>query len=338
MSTKDLNKLTITQLKSKLKRDGISVPKVGTGSNGTIIKKDLIKANNNKIITKNNDTSSSTSEDSLRDILPEEIITEISLNANNLDIANLCRTDKKMAKMCNSLVFWQNYFHGDNNIFFDLIKQLFKTKEYNLFLFLWENTDNIGIKKDIEMYQYALQYTKNDELKLKIWKFVPMSNRSYFHEEVVDKLNKNLKRWGIAPSVGHDADDWFFVKHDDNFDYTRYSDLTKPIKEWETLKDMVLFTGSFYQLSTVANYEVATGTLNDQVDFKLPTIDSEIRDTISRIYKWNIDIKVVDIFKNIAYIGYDAISDVSSKAGMVQNIKIDKDAKYPTLLIEFEES
>jgi hypothetical protein len=348
MSKKSIESLTVPQLKQKLKKEGIAIPKSGTGSNGNVIKADLIKAlkksqgrtPKKSVVGKKKSSNGSKHGDAgLRETLPSEISREIALRTDISAIANLCRTDRKFGEMCDDLLFWRNYFNGDSTKFFELIVHLFKEREYNLLLFLWQNTETIKIEKDNKMYQYLLQEAdkvKNNDLLLAVWKFAPQANRSYFHEDVVEKLNKFFKTWGIAPRVGYDADDWYFLRHDDDFDYLQYSDLKKPIKEWEKLKDMILFTGSFYQLATESDYRISTRTLDDVVDLELPSIWVTTRDKISRSHRWNVEVKVVDILKHIAYIGYNPMNLATEEAGVINSIEIDKKAKYPTLLVDFE--
>lgn len=336
--------LTTNKSKSKTKKR--------SGNNGSVIKADhedsfsddnkirkkhKTKKSSIKPSTKVNDDVRST----IYDALPTDMITKIALDTDIGDIANLCRTDTKIAKMCDSFIFWHNYLGNNNDKFFDLIAHLLKAKEYNLFLFLWANTDKFGIDKDNKMYQYAMKTAdrrKNNDLLLKIWKYAPIANRSYFHEDVVKQLNKFLKSWGIAPLVGYDPDDWYFVKHDDTFEYEQYSFMNKPIKQWEKLKEMVIFTGSFYQLATPATYSITPATLDDSLHLKLPYIHVDTRDTVSRSFRWNVDVKVTDVIANIAYLGYDPIMEVSNHAGVIEKITIDESSKYPTLLINFEES
>lgn len=327
---KELSTLTVAQLKNRLKIAGIAVPTIGSGAKGNIIKADLIDA---LLVMKGEENVR------IRNVLPSEMIRTIALKTSPTDIIEMCRTDQSFHRMCKDLSFWNEYFDGSQDKFHSLTVHLFQKEDYNTFLFLWKNLDKISINRDTNTYMFAYNAAvklDDNDLATNIWRFAPIEKRSRFHQDIVYKLNDFFKQWHIAPRINEfseGSESFYFVKQpfdeedDEFYDIELYEDMD-PIAEWEILSQMILFTGEFYQLSTIAYY---LGGPKFALEFNT-------RDTISRAFRKDTKLTVVEVFRQIAYLGYDPRNKATGNAGFIKKLKIDETAKYPTLLIDFEVS
>lgn len=319
----DLQKLSVLQLREIISKENVELPTKGTGQNNRILKSDLISA----II-------SSRKSKSIHEMLPHDMTREIALKVSIDDIHNLCEVNMYYKELCNDITFWKDYLNKDPQKFSELLLYLINIDD-NLFLFLWKNVEKLGFKRDDNLYK--LLYDKatdlnKEDLVIKIWRLAPDKYRSYFHEDVVDKLNNFFKLWKIAPTINPkliESEGFYFRPNtDEDFEYTLYVDM-EPIEEWEELRKLTLFSGQFFNLVADNEYSIYQG-------IKVDPLDVKSRDKISRLYRSGSNISVEDILRHAAYLGYNPKKLATERSGVIESIWIDKNTKYPTLVIEFE--
>ena len=157
----------------------------------------------------------------------------------------------------------------------------------------------------------------------------------HFHSAVVNDLNMFFKLYKIAPAAppySQEAEQFYFLEQPKegeemaNFNWSQYENMN-PIREWEEIANKTLFTGRFFQLVSPASYYV--GEKHDSV---------QVRDTISRAFRAGTNVSAVDILRHVYHLSYDPMLLATGKVGLIEKISIDKDAKYPTLIIDFADS
>ncbi len=166
-----------------------------------------------------------------------------------------------------------------------------------------------------------------------------------FDTKVLRKLNKWLQNVPIAPIAAYhsvDAENFYFVRRgreeynsgdeevdDENDDfvdleYNQYENMT-PIPEWEVLSKKILFTGRIYTIIAPKSYNVGNSKSINAPDIT------------TRAYRPDTEVSVVDVLRAVSYVAYDPMIEATDHAGIITNITIDKDAKVPTLIVEFKD-
>jgi hypothetical protein len=269
----------------------------------------------------------------LREHLPEEMTMEIALRTPEDSIGNLCLTDRKYNSLCHNFRFWGYYFahHDYGTVLYHLIDIDSNTHNYELFEWLWKNGDQIGpvktkevydsISKTIDKYRERNWEFYND-LLLYIWKYAPISERSGFHADVVDEVNRFLKKWSVVPKIGGMEEFSFRKKKSEEED-------EDGAEEFDLISNLILFTGEYYELVHPLMFLVTIGKSVGRIK----TYDKVSRASISHSSQ-----TVREILQQSAYLGYDhaPMMAVTDEAGSIESIRIDTTSDVPTLIFTFE--
>ncbi len=142
-----------------------------------------------------------------------------------------------------------------------------------------------------------------------------------FDRKILHRSNKFLKRYSIAPSASpfSDGDDEFWFKSDEHETIEQCCN-SEPPSDWQELSSEILFRGDFFQLVTENNYGDGLA----------------VKDVVSCKYRPKSKVTVVDILRHASRLAYDPITEITGKVGFLESIKVDKKARYPTLILDFE--
>lgn len=352
MSSDTLRRMSVAQLRQKLKENDIPVPTKGSGKNGAVLKDDLIG-----LLRSQKRREIQTSGVGMRDYLPNEMVMDIALRTPEDAIGALCRTDKNLRLLCHDVGFWKAYFstHEYGTLLKILLSGEDDTSDYELFRWLWKNGESFGSVKDNTLYKQLVKKindiakkkgyrSSNKELSdflLYMWKYAPLSERSRFYPEVVENLNNFLKRWAIIPKI-EGVEDFYFRKripdnaeelgidYDDDIYYQYTQGLEEDeeaAEEFKQLSELVLFTGEYYELIRPLYFFVGPGPGAAEI---------KTHDKVSRGFIPNTNQTVGQVLQQMAYVGFDPIKEITEKAGAIEFVEIDEEADYPTLIVNFE--
>jgi hypothetical protein len=159
----------------------------------------------------------------------------------------------------------------------------------------------------------------------------PMTSFGIFHTETIEKLNKLLQRYPLAPGHGIDdentycvgrvkkgvVEDWYSLDALDGLKWEASFN-----RRWDEIKEMKMFTGRIFALESPRTFPVGEGRWID-----LP-------DRVVRGFKWETSRTVLEILGQAYYVLYDPSSDDTFNQGVIGRVYIKKGAEIPTLVFE----